>query len=227
MANKLLGLEFDIFCPANDYEQQDQVVEHLDKQGFECKKFDGQGAPSWSKLLNDCMALCESDIFVYVSHKNRPNRQDLIKCMSLLKSGYGIVGMFDMTFHAINMDVIRKIGPYDERYLKGGCEEVDMFWRCCENNIGIYINQEAFYTYQPSTWKYEGWKHYREKWSEPEPLIENYLIKLLEEEKYDYDFGPYKGSKFLPWKDSYLRYQEVRKNNYRDWKVLKKNSFFL
>ncbi len=39
MANELLGLKFDIYCPANNYEQQDIVVEHLANQGFECKKF--------------------------------------------------------------------------------------------------------------------------------------------------------------------------------------------
>ena len=55
----------------------------------------------------------------------------------------------------------------------------------------------------------------------------NYLHRLLDEEKYNYNFGSSKGSKFLPWTESFIRGQEENKNNYRDWKVMKKNSFFL
>ena len=225
MANELLGIKFDLFCPANNYEQQDLVVEHLAKQGFECKKFDGANYPSWAKIVNECMEKCESDIFFYISHKNRPNREQLLKSISLLKSGYGIAGMFDMTFHGINLDVIRKIGPYDERFVNGGWEEVDMFWRCCENNIAVYTNQESYYTWEKSTWQYGGFPHYKKKWIEPQG--DNYLCRLLDEQKYSYNFGAYKGSKFLPWKDSFIRGQEENGNNYREWKVLKNNSFFL
>ena len=225
MANELLGIKFDIFCPANNYEQQEEVVKHLDGQGLECKKFDGANYPSWAKIINECMELSEADYFFYVSHKNRPNREHFIKSVSLLKSGYAIAGMFDMTFHGINKDLIRKIGPYDERYLNGGWEEVDMFWRCCENNIAVYANQESYYTWEKSTWKYEGFPHYKNKWLEP--VEDNVIDKLMEEEKYNYNFGEYKGSKFLPWKSSFIRAQEKNKNNYLDWKVRKKNSFFL
>lgn len=225
MANELLGVKFDIYCPANNYEQQEEVVKHLAGQGLECKKFDGANYPSWAKIINECMELSQTDYFFYVSHKNRPNREHFIKSIALLKSGYAIAGMFDMTFHGINKDLIRKIGPYDERYLNGGWEEVDMFWRCCENNIAVYANQESYYSWEKSTWKYGGLSHYKKKWLEPEG--DNYIHKIVEEEKYNYNFGEYKGTKFLPWTDSFIRGQEENKNKYRDWKVMKKNSFFL
>ena len=72
MANELLGVKFDIYCPANNYEQQEEVVKHLAGQGLECKKFDGANYPSWAKIINECMELGQADYFFYVSHKNRP-----------------------------------------------------------------------------------------------------------------------------------------------------------
>ena len=77
-----MGVKFDLFCPANNYDQQNLVVEHLANQGFECKKFDGANYPSWAKIVNECMEQCESDIFFYISHKNRPNREQIIKTIS-------------------------------------------------------------------------------------------------------------------------------------------------
>ena len=45
MANELLGVKFDIYCPANNYEQQEEVVKHLATQGFECKSLMAQIIP--------------------------------------------------------------------------------------------------------------------------------------------------------------------------------------
>ena len=70
-------------------------------------------------------------------------------------------------------------------FLNGGWEEVDMFWRCCENNIAVYTNQESYYTWEKSTWKYGGLPHYRKKWLEPDG--DNYIHKIVEEEKYNYN----------------------------------------
>ncbi len=223
--NKLLDISFEIFCPSHIAEKQNKVIDHFKNIGFECVKFDGTGYNSWAKLQNDCIAECKADVFIYVSHKNLLQKHELIKMISMIKSGFGIVGLYDITTYAAPMNLFRKIGFYDERYFQGGWEEIDLFYRCCQNNIAIYLSREAYHSGEKSTWVYQGFKHYKKKWIEPQ---ENLILhKLLEEEEYDYDIGKLSEHNFLPWKYSYIRDFEERGLPYLNWKVLKNNSFFL
>jgi hypothetical protein len=226
--NTLQNTTFQIFCPSHKPDKQKKVIDHFKNIGFVCEAHDGTNYPSWAKLQNDCIEKCKADIFIYVSHKNLLSRADLTKMISMVNSGFGIVGLYDITTYAASMDFFRTVGLYDERYLQGGWEEIDLFWRCCEKNIGIYLNRESYYSGEPSTWVYKGFEHYKKKWIEPQPNSnDNTLEKLFDEERYDYKIGQFQNRKFLNWKDSYIRDYEDRNINYRDWKVMKKNSFFL
>jgi hypothetical protein len=223
--NKLLDTTFEIFCPSHMPEKQQRVIDHFDKIGFECKKFDGTGYNSWSKLQNDCIKECKADVYIYVSHKNILFKNDLIKMISMIKSGFGIVGLFDITAYAAPMNLFRKVGFFDERYFQGGFDEYDMFYRCCQNNIAIYLNRESYYSGEKSTWVNQGILHYKKKWIEAQD--DNILEKLLDEEYYGYDIGKLTPHSFLPWKHSFVRDLEKKKLNYLEWKVRTKNSFFL
>jgi hypothetical protein len=226
--NILQNTTFQIFCPSHKPEKQKKVIEHFKNIGFLCEAHDGSNYPSWAKLQNDCIEKCKADVFIYVSHKNLLSRADLIKMISMINSGFGIVGLYDITTYAASMDFFRKVGLYDERYLQGGWEEIDLFWRCCQKNIGIYLNRESYFSNEPSTWVNKGFEHYKKKWIVPEAnSSDNMLVKLVEEERYNYKIGDYKNKKFLSWKDSYIRVFEELNLNYLDWKVMQKNSFFL
>lgn len=223
--NELLDLSFEIFCPSHLPEKQNKVIDHFKNIGFECIKFDGTGYDSWAKLQNHCISQCKADVYIYVSHKNLLQKHELIKMISMIKSGFGIVGLYDITTYAAPLNLFRKIGLYDERYFQGGWEEIDLFFRCCQNDIAIYLSREAYHSGEKSTWVNQGFKHFKKKWIEPQDNL--FLHKLLEEEKYDYEIGKLSEHTFLPWKSSYIRDFEERDLPYLDWKVMKKNSFFL
>lgn len=169
--------------------------------------FDGTGYPSFSKLVNECVAQSNTEIVILMSDKVRPKQSDVLKVLDLLNQGYGFVGLYRLAFFGFKKELFRKIGPFDERFVGGGYEDDDFYIRLKEANISMYITEEVEYEKRDSSWQFkESCKHFLNKWldtSDPNfdntKLQNNPVNRKLSEEIYTYNFGNFTGDKFLNW----------------------------
>jgi hypothetical protein len=90
------------------------------------------------------------------------------------------------------------------------------------NNISIYENEEVIYYPKESTWDdCKSRLHFFNKWAEKN---DNKIVRLLDEEKYDYNIGESNNSMFLPalhsivsnpsqlWLERNLDFLDIHKN---------------
>ena len=166
--------------------------------------FDGAGYPSFSKLVNECVAQSNTEIVILMSDKVRPKQADVLKVLDLLNQGYGFVGLYRLAFFGFKKELFRKIGPFDERFVGGGYEDDDFYIRLKESNISMYITEEVEYERRESSWQFtEACKHFLSKWldaSDPNfdniKLQNNPVSRKIPEEIYTYNFGSFTGDKF-------------------------------
>jgi hypothetical protein len=154
--------------------------------------FDGTNYPSFAKLINDCIISAKKEIVIIVNHKIRATPLHILKMEALINKGFGLVCLQNFHFFGFKKDLIRKIGFFDERFLGGGCEDSDLIRRLIENNIGWYDSTETPVIQIKSSWNNQyTLKFFYTKWKDGK------LEKLLPDETYDYDLGPYQGAEFL------------------------------
>lgn len=183
-------LNYEIIVPSHDQSLAQKVKDCLN--GFPVKIFDGRGYPSYAKLINDCILSTKKEIVIIANHKLRPTALHIYKMLELIHKGYGLVCMRNFYFYGFKKDLIRKVGFFDERFLGGGCEDADLIRRLIENKIGWYDSVETPLVIMPTSWdQTKAYEHMNKKWKDGK------LERLLPDEKYDYDLGPYQGSKFL------------------------------
>lgn len=170
--------------------------------------FDGSNKGCFSKLINICVEQCPTETIIIISDKMRPKSSDITKIIDLLNSGYGFVALYRFGFFGFKKELFRRIGPMDERFIGGGYEDNDFYIRLKEADIACYITEEAEYLKGPSSWDYSISKeHFVKKWipdfTPVRPKLKNYRYeRLLEEEKYDYDWGKSQETVFLNWDKS-------------------------
>jgi len=188
--------DFTIMIPSNRLELANETKKCF--SDFNCIIQNGENYPSFSKLINDCIINCPTEIVIIANDKVRGNNIHIEKMIELINDGYGIVGLYAFAFIGFKKDLIRKIGFLDERYFGGGFEDRDMMIRLRESNIAYYETRETPYVYLPSSWEYSKVKnpkaslHYNKKWGEENGDI----YRKIDEEKYTYDISTYTGSKF-------------------------------
>lgn len=172
--------------------------------------FDGTGYESFSKLVNSCVAACPTETVIIASHKVMPTNKDVSKMLCLIEMGFAFVGLCNFRFFGFKKELIRQMGPFDERYKHGGFEDYDFTVRLIEADLAAYITTEVTSVTEPSSWgdyKY-GMSVWATKWHHTwtkgisHPTV---LTRTLPEEKYDYNFGPSTNVKFLSSKEhSYI-----------------------
>ena len=161
-------------------------------QGFPVEIFDGTDYSSYAKLINDCIMTAKEEVVIIVNHKIRANALHIYKMLELIRKGYGLVCMRNFYFYGFKKDLIRRVGFFDERYLGGGCEDADLIRRLIENNIGWYDSVEVPLIMMRTSWdQSKAYEHFYKKWKDGK------LERLMKDEKYDYNIGSYKGSRFL------------------------------
>lgn len=149
--------------------------------------FDGTGYPSFSKVCNDIIVKNPTPIVIIAGYKVRPTQKDVNKMLKLINEGHGIVGLYRFGFFGFKKELIHRIGFFDERFIGGEYEDGDMIRRHMLNNISIYEQEEVVYIYKKSTWNNKLSKlHHYKKWKD---INENSYIRLLDDEKYNYDIG--------------------------------------
>lgn len=136
---------------------------------FRAEIFDGTGYPSLAKLYNDCIIkyLPSSDYIIIANDKVRGDSTHIEGIMSLLESGYGLVGLYRFGFFGFSHWLVREVGLWDENFLQGGYEDVDYKNRLIEADIGIYESTSCPYEESGSRWKGNDNKaYYESKWHE-------------------------------------------------------------
>jgi len=170
--------------------------------------FDGANYPSFSKLVNDCVHNSTTETVIIMSDKVLPTASDVKKVLNLINDGYAFVALYRLAFFGFNKELFRQIGPFDERFIGGGFEDDDFYLRLYEANLSMYITEEIQYERKTSSWDYnESKNHFINKWGEDLDPVE----RKLEEEKYDYDFGPTTGQLFLSWEHSLIKPMKVKR----------------
>lgn len=163
--------------------------------------YDGTNIESFSKLVNECIVNCPTELVIICSEKARPKPEDVRKMIEFLNQGFGFVALWGLGFFGFTKELIRQIGFFDERYIGGGFEDVDFKRRLKLANIAIVWSFEIKFKNLASSWNnVTGSKMDLKKWKfGPDKLP----IKLLDEPKYKYDLGPSKTDiKFMPYSES-------------------------
>ena len=169
--------------------------------------FDGTGYPSFSKLVNSCVAACPTEIVVIFSDKMMPTAENIQRLVTLVEQGYAFVGLYRFGFFGFKKELFRLIGTMDERYLGGWHEDDDMYLRLGEAGLSAYITHEVEYTPGKSGWAHGvAIEHYRKKWNLVNPGVThaNDLVRTVGEQTYDYNLGPSIPTTFLPAEHSHI-----------------------
>lgn len=171
---------------------------------FNSRVFDGAGYPSFSKLINDCIVSNGFEKIIICNDKARPTNSAIVKILTMLDEGWGVVAPYRFGFFGFKKDLIRKIGFFDERYIGGGYEDNDIILRLKEADVSYYETEEIEYIYLPTSWNYEisglAGNYYLTKWKQEG----NTYTRRLPEEDYGYDIGPFRNTDFTPFEKSVL-----------------------
>ncbi len=200
-------MEYSIFVLSNKPHLFPNIESSISPEKVEF--FDGTGYPSFSMLVNKCVESAPTEIVILMSDKVTPTPQNVRQALDLVDKGYGLVGLHRFGFIAFKKELFRTIGPMDERYVGGGYEDDDFYIRLKEANIGIYISEDVVYDFvRKSSWRFEeSLDHFVNKWIldyDPNKKLNHHTVqRKLNEEIYNYDFGPSIPTKFLDWSHSY------------------------
>jgi hypothetical protein len=195
-------VDYTIIVPSNRNTLKDITMNHLINIGEKPIYKNGHGYPSFSKLINDCVIECPTEIVVICNDRAKPTNEDLYRLLSLIEDGYGFVGLYAWGFFGFKKELFRQIGFMDERFVGGNYEDCDYMRRMLEGNVAMYNVFEINYDETvPSNWdSHKAKLHYDNKW-----LNGNGFIKrLIPEEIYDYNIGDKTNQNFLGWDKSIL-----------------------
>jgi hypothetical protein len=182
--------------------------------------FDGTGYPSFSKLVNACTAAANTEIVILMSDKVLPTANDVQKIVSLINQGYGFVGLYRFAFFGFKKQLMRQIGPMDERFVGGGYEDDDFYIRLKEANIAMYVTEEVSYAQTVSSWNYSRSRiHFLKKWIDTEnpnydanlKPSDRFVKRKMSEEIYNYDLGPAINTTFLTNESTVAQPRKARK----------------
>jgi len=112
----------------------------------------GDKVRSFSELINNCIKLCKTPIFIFCGHKVRPTKSDIKRICDMINDGYGYVGLHKFGCFGIHMDIIKYIGYFDENFIGGGFEDDDFRIRLMQHNIGFYEDWSVKVVPGPSSW---------------------------------------------------------------------------
>lgn len=212
MKHESLVLDYTVYIPSH----RDALAQETKAcfNNHPCKIFNGTNYPSFSKLINDCIVDCPTEIIIICSDKVRPTEEQITEMLDLINQGYGITGLYRFGFFGFKKELIRRIGFFDERFIGGNYEDADMIRRLREADISYYENDKVKYTRMPTSWNTSNaQKIFKTKWKETMTTLK----RLLDEENYDYNIGESIPCKFLSWENTVLLSGSL---SFKDIKVL-------
>jgi len=160
--------DYSIIIGVKDEELANPVIESL--KPLKTIVMIGNNAPSFSKVVNDAILKCPTDIFIFCSHRVRPTKKDIQTLLNRIDEGHGLVTLYRLACFGFKKELIKRIGFFDERYLIGGWEDDDFNIRLKEADISYYEDESIKYIKGESLWKHQDDKpkqsqiHYKKKW---------------------------------------------------------------
>lgn len=117
---------------------------------------------SFSEMVNHCLKMCKTEIFIFSSHRVLITEENINLLIKLLEDGYGFVGLYHFGFFGFYMDLVKKIGYFDENFIPGGYEDDDFQLRLMLNDIAIYDEEREDINFDSgqSTWTSKDSKTY-------------------------------------------------------------------
>lgn len=177
----------------------------------------GDSYPSFSKLVNDAIVLCPTEIFIFCSHRVRPTPEDIKILLQRIDEGHGLATLYRLGCFGFKKDLIRKIGFFDERFSIGGWEDNDFFMRLQEADISYFEDESIAYEPGNSLWKHpdgkprESEQHFYAKWHKNNVI--GVISRILPEITH-YDIGtPNNNTIFKKWSESRLLSFSAWQNN--------------
>jgi|688.fasta_scaffold593073_2 hypothetical protein len=194
-------------CTINSNRQHlaDELIRSTPDINFDL--FTPNNPKSYSEMMNQSILSSKSEYCIFLSDKARPeSSKSFYKIIQLLRSGYGLVGLYALGFFGIHKETIRRVGFFDERFVGGGQEDMDFLFRLNEANIAYYYDLEIPFLNIPSSWppSDNNRKLLADKWaivpnlcSWPQEECRNQVRKLAETRPYNKEFGELVGTNFL------------------------------
>ena len=202
--------DYTIVIPSNNFEIQEEVYQSIITQLNEedkkrVVKLDGSNYPSFSKLMNDCLLLPETEVIIICSDRCKPYKYHIDETLRLLNEGYGFVGLYRFAFFGLTKHLIKTIGFFDEKYVGGNYEDCDFMRRIREADIAYYEKEQVSYRPGRSSWPLNvsfqiNKTYFESKWYEDDKIIK----RLKPEPPANYDVGDWPEHNFLSWKQSVL-----------------------
>lgn len=167
--------------------------------------FDEHNSKCFSHMINTLITMCPTEYIIVLSDKARPLNGQIQEMKNLALTGkYGMVALHRFGAFCLDKNAIRRVGFFDERYIRGGFEDDDYMIRMREADIAIYESEAIRLISVPSSFNYDGpYIHFKEKWA----FQPTKIIRMQEEEtppkKYLDALGTSeRESPFLRWGDS-------------------------
>lgn len=159
--------------------------------------FDGRRFESFAALVNGAIESSEAKFIIISNDKARPDSKSVRRILKLLKSGYGLVGLYRFGFFGISKDLFDSLDGFDEGYSDGGFEDNDFLIRLKYADVGVYLAEEiAYLSNVPSSWKHENSRRY---------FFERYkffLVSKLISVKFRSNY--HNNGDYLPWSESQI-----------------------
>ena len=195
--------DYSIYLITHKHEHLPRIQKAIAPEKVEL--FDGTGYDSFSKIINKCTVSAQTETVIMMSYKVTPNAEHVKKTLELLDQGYAFAALYRFGFFGFRKELFRRIGFMDERYIRGGFEDNDLYIRLKEANLAGYIVTEMPFSSEPSTWGdyTPGFMHFKKKWGVTHPGPSE-VSRLLPEEKYKYDLGSSKPFDFMTWDNSVI-----------------------
>lgn len=125
-----------------------------------------QSFPSFSKMMNTLIYTCSinvnhdpNHIILFCSHRVRPTKDDISRLHEKINEGYGLVMFSKLAFFGFKIELLKRVGTFDERYEPGGYEDDDYYTRLKEQNIAIYQDNSVKYVPGLSLWQCDLFKY--------------------------------------------------------------------
>ena len=120
---------------------------------YKVEEIPQQFGTSFSSLCNWAIWNTKSKYVIICNDKARPKPADFEKMLNLLESDFGFVGLYRFGFFGLRSALGRELGGFDERFVDGGYEDVDMLIKLKQSDVKVFMSEEIDYVDNiTSTW---------------------------------------------------------------------------
>ena len=159
----------------------------------------GNVSTDFSRLFNLALTESSSEFVIMIGEQVYPTPSDIDYVVGKLQEGFGFISLAGFSFIALNRSIIRKIGFMDERYQDCEWCNIDFLIRLGQHNIPVaFHNNVIHFPVKTASNEDIGKRHFDAKWK----IDDVKITRLLPEENYEYNIGPYIDFQLLDGKNT-------------------------